>query len=218
MRGGPGLGNIAPSQSDYYQSTRGGGHGDYRTPVLAPASVGEMASMMIDAFDLADLYRTPVLVAGDGVLGQMTEPITLPEPSNRKLPEKDWIIDGAEGRDSRVLMSLRLSPQKALEELNIKLKAKYDVIEQKEVRYDEYRTDDAEYILVAFGTASRVAKASIEIARSRGIEIGLMNMGQMIDDVRLAVNGGKAVYFYGRTAGMLPDEDELLQKISEVAR
>jgi len=248
MRGGPGLGNIAPSQSDYYQSTRGGGHGDYRTPVLAPATVQEMAHFMIDAFDLADLYRTPVIVAGDGVLGQMTEPLVLPEPSDRKLPEKDWVIDGAEGRDARVLMSLRLSPQRALEELNIRLKKKYDEIKKRETRYDEYKIDDAEYIIVAFGTASRVSKASIDIARTRGIKIGMfrpitlwpfpekrlrelaenqrvkafidveMNMGQMIDDVLLTVNGLKEVYFYGRTAGMLPDEDELLRKISEVAQ
>ncbi|HEB30011.1 MAG TPA: 3-methyl-2-oxobutanoate dehydrogenase subunit VorB [Spirochaetes bacterium] len=246
VRGGPGLGNIAPAQSDYFQATRGGGHGDYNVIVLAPATVEEIAQLMIDAFDLADIYRTPVLVLGDGALGQMTEPLVLPEPSKRVLPEKDWILDGAKNREERVLKSLRLSPQGALEELNHKLQEKYDEIRKKEVLYDEYLIDDAEIVLVAFGMSSRVCKSSITMARSRGIKAGMirpitlwpfptdiiaqladtrrvrafldveMNMGQMIDDVRLAANGKKEVHFYGRTAGMLPDENELLNRIVEV--
>jgi len=248
VRGGPGLGNIAPAQSDYFQATRGGGHGDYRTIVLAPATVQELAHLMVDAFDLADIYRNPVVVLGDGALGQMTEPLVLPQPSKRKLPPKDWILDGAKGREPRVIMSLRLSPMEALEELNLRLKKKYDEIERNEVRYESYLIDDAEIVLVAFGMAARIVKASIEIARSEGISVGLvrpitlwpfpsgiiselaskervkafidveMNLGQMIDDVRLAVNGKKEVFFYGRTGGMLPEEEELLEKIREVYR
>ena len=246
VRGGPGLGNIAPAQSDYFQATRGGGHGDYFIIVLAPSTVEELTHIMIDAFDLADIYRTPVLVLGDGVLGQIAEPLVLPEPSIRVLPEKDWILDGAKNRDARKIISLRLSPPKALEEHNWKLKKKYDEIQKKEIRYEEYLTDDAEIIIVSFGTSARVCKASIQTAREKGIKAGLirpitlwpypaeiisglakqsrvkafidveMNMGQMIQDVELAVKGEKEVYFYGRTAGMLPDESELFDKITEV--
>ena len=246
VRGGPGLGNILPSQSDYFQATRGGGHGDYRTIVLAPSTVHELTAIMIDAFDLADIYRTTVIVLGDGVLGQITEPLELPKPSNRVLPKKDWILDGAKGRQPRIIMSLRLSPQGALEELNLHLQRKYREIEKKEVRFDKYRLDDAEIVIVAFGTASRVAKACIEKAREKNIKVGLlrpitlwpfpesiisqlasqkrvkafidveMNLGQMVEDVRLSVNGKKQVFFYGRTGGMVPDEEELLAKIVEV--
>jgi 2-oxoglutarate ferredoxin oxidoreductase subunit alpha len=248
MRGGPGLGNILPSQSDYFQATRGGGHGDYKTIVLAPCTVQELANIMIDAFDLADIYRTPVIVLGDGILGQMTEPLVLPVPSKKHIPEKDYILDGSRGRDPRIVMSLRLSPQSALEELNLHLQSKYMKIEGKEVRYESYKLDDAEIVIVAFGTASRVAKACIVRARAEGIKVGLMrpislwpfpkevlsrlaekkelkafidvemNLGQMIEDVRLSVNGKKEVVFYGRTGGMVPDEDELLAKIVEVNR
>ncbi|MFW6137778.1 MAG: 3-methyl-2-oxobutanoate dehydrogenase subunit VorB [Spirochaetota bacterium] len=246
VRGGPGLGNIAPSQSDYFQATRGGGHGDYYTIVLAPSTVQEFAELMVDAFDLADTYRNPVMVLGDGVLGQMTEPLVLPEPSGRYISKDEWILDGAEGREARSIKSLRLNPQKALEELNLKLHKKYRDIEDKEVRFDQYLLDDAEVVIVAFGTSSRVARASIDIAREKGIKAGLirpitlwpfpshaisdaasagrtrafvaveMSLGQMVQDVRLAVNGKKPVFFYGRTGGMLPDENELLDKLVEV--
>lgn len=247
VRGGPGLGNIAPAQSDYFQAVKGGGHGDYRTIVLAPATVQEIAHMMIDAFDLADIYRTPVVVLGDGALGQMTEALTLPEPSKRKMPKKDYVLDGCRGREPRMIKSLRLSPQGALEELNLRLKKKYAAIEEKEPRYEAYEIDDAEIVIVSFGMASRIARVSAMSAREQGIKVGLvrpitlwpfpgrilsdlaaesrlkgfivveMNMGQMVEDVRLVVNGKKEVTFYGRTAGMLPDEDVLLQKIVEVA-
>jgi len=246
VRGGPGLGNIAPAQSDYFQATRGGGHGDYHTPVLAPASVEELTHMMVDAFDLADIYRTPVIVLGDGILGQMTEPLVLPEPSNRVIPPKDYILVGAKNRESRIIMSLRLSPPEALEQHNRKLQKKYDEIIRKEVRYEDYLIDDAEIVIVSFGTSSRVCKSSIQMARERGIKVGMirpmtlwpfpyeivsdlskthkvkafldveMNLGQMIEDVKLAVKGEKEVYYYGRTGGMLPDENELLDKIMEV--
>jgi 2-oxoglutarate ferredoxin oxidoreductase subunit alpha len=248
VRGGPGLGNIGPSQADYFQSTRGGGHGDYHIIVLAPATVQELTNIMIDAFDLADIYRTPVLVFGDGILGQMTEPLVLPEPSNRVIPKKDYILVGAKDRDPRIVMSLRLSPPKALEEHNLKLQKKCKEIEKNEVRFEAYMTDDAELIIVSFGTSSRVCKSSIQRVREKGMSVGMirpitlwpfpadiikelagnarvrafldveMNLGQMIEDVQLAVNGLKPVYFYGRTAGMLPDEDELVAKIMEVYR
>lgn len=248
VRGGPGLGNIAAAQSDYFQSTRGGGHGDYRTIALAPATVEELAWLMVDAFDLADLYRNPVLVQADGVLGQMSEPLTMPGPSSRELPPKDYILDGAEGREQRKLMSLRLNPEGALEELNLELKRKYDRIEQEEVRFESVGLEDAELVIVAYGTSSRVARASMKRAREQGVKVGLlrpitlwpfpaeqvrelasrdrvrsfltveMSMGQMIEDVRLAVEGRKQVRFYGRTAGMLPEEDELLETIMEVSR
>lgn len=248
VRGGPGLGNIAPSQADYFQSTKGGGHGDYNIIVLAPATVNELTHLMIDAFDLADIYRTPVLVFGDGILGQMTEPLVLPEPSKRVIPEKDYILEGAKNRDPRIIKSLRLSPQKALEEHNLKLLKKYKEIKKKEVRFEEYMTEDAELIIVSFGTSSRVCKSSIQRAREKDMKVGMirpitlwpfpvdrikelagnkrvkafldveMNLGQMIEDVQLSVNGLKPVYFYGRTAGMLPDEDELMTKIMEVYR
>jgi len=248
MRGGPGLGNIAPAQSDYFQATKGGGHGDYYCPVLAPSGVQEMADIMIDAFDLADLYRTPVIVLGDGVLGQMSEPLVLPSPSERKLPPKDWILDGAMGRESRLIKSLRLNPQQALEEHNLHLKEKYDKMENNEVRYELFMAHDARILIVAFGLSSRVARATIQKARKEGIKVGLirpitlwpfpekiirelcamgrveafivveMNFGQMLQDVRLAVNGKREVYFYGRTGGMLPDENELYEMIREVAK
>jgi len=246
VRGGPGLGNIAPAQSDYFQSTRGGGHGDYYVIVLAPAAVEELTHMMVDAFDLADIYRTPVIVLGDGVLGQMTEPLVLPEPSTRVIPEKDYIFDGAKNRKPRTIKSLRLAPQQALEEHNMELKEKYEEIMKKEVRYEGYMIDDAEIIVVSFGTSSRVCKSSIQMVRENGIKVGMirpvtlwpfpseiisdlakntgvrafldveMNYGQMIEDVKLSVNGEKEVHFYGRTGGMLPDENELYNKIMEV--
>jgi 2-oxoglutarate ferredoxin oxidoreductase subunit alpha len=246
MRGGPGLGNIASSQSDYFQAVKGGGHGDYRCIVLAPATVQEMAEVMVDAFDLAEIYRTPVVVLGDGVLGQMTEPLVLPEPSKRSLPQKDYILTGAKGREARIIRSVRLVPVDALEKHNIELQKKYKAIQVKEVRSERYLLEDAEVVIVAFGMSSRVAKATIMTARDRGMKVGLlrpitlwpfpsdaveelskdprvkafidveMNFGQMIEDVKLAACGRKEVHFYGRTAGMVPEEEELLARIAEV--
>jgi 2-oxoglutarate ferredoxin oxidoreductase subunit alpha len=248
VRGGPGLGNIALAQSDYFQAVKGGGHGDYRTIVLAPATVQELTLLMIDAFDLADLYRNPVVVLGDAALGQITEALTLPKPSTRPMPPKDWVVDGCRGRDPRKIMSLRLYPKKALEDLNLELKEKYDEIEKNEQRFEAYEIEDAEIILVAFGMSARIAKATLLRARNEGLKVGLirpivlwpfptaiisslaeesrvkafvdveMNLGQMVEDVRLAVNGRKPVTFYGRTAGMIPDEDELFERILEVGR
>jgi 2-oxoglutarate/2-oxoacid ferredoxin oxidoreductase subunit alpha len=246
MRGGPGLGNISNSQSDYFQATKGGGHGDYRSIVLAPSTVQEIAQLMVDAFDLADIYRTPVIVLGDGVLGQMTEPLVLPEPSKRQIPEKDYALDGAKGREARIIRSVRLTPDDALEKHNIHLQEKFSEIVRKEVRFEPYMIDDARVVIVSFGMASRVSMAAIQTARQKGMKVGLlrpvtlwpfpttaveelaknprvkafidveMNFGQMIEDVKLAVSGRKEVHFYGRTGGMLPDEDDLLAKIAEV--
>jgi len=246
VRGGPGLGNIAPAQSDYFQATRGGGHGDYYTIVLGPSTVQELANTMVEAFDLADIYRTPVIVLGDGVLGQMMEPLVLPESSKRIIPEKDWKIDGAKGRKARIVRSLRLNPQTALEELNLKLRAKYEKIMENEVRYEEYHTEDAKVIIVAFGTSSRIVRSVVNQLREEGKNVGLfrpitlwpypykrlrelsensnvkafidveMNLGQMLEDVKLAVNGNKKVLFYGRTAGMIPEEEVLIEKVLEV--
>ena len=228
MRGGPGLGNIGPGQSDYFQATRGGGHGDYRTPVLAGASVQEFADLTFLAFDLADLYRTPVFVLGDGVLGQMMEPVSFTTYEPRKLPPKDWILDGARGRSPRSIHSLLLEPG-ALDRHNRHLQEKYRRIEEAEVRFEEFGIDDASLVVVAYGISARLSRAVVKSLRSRGIKVGLfrpitlwpfpsrrikelaervsgflaveMSCGQMVEDVRLAVEGRRPVKFYGRAGG-----------------
>jgi 2-oxoglutarate/2-oxoacid ferredoxin oxidoreductase subunit alpha len=241
-RGGPGLGNIAPSQSDYFQATRGGGHGDYRNIVLAPNSGQELADLTFEAFDLADKYRIPVILLGDGMLGQMMEPLEFPpEVQLRKLPQKDWALTGAEGRPSRILRSLLLDPTEE-EELNWKLMRKYERISKDEVRYERFATDDAKMIVVAFGTAARIAKGAIKRVREQGLKVGLirpislwpfpsktikdaskktrhffvfeMNMGQMLEDVRLALEGSGEVRFYGRPGGIIPTPLELSRVIT----
>jgi 2-oxoglutarate/2-oxoacid ferredoxin oxidoreductase subunit alpha len=231
VRGSPGLGNIAPAQSDYFQATRGGGHGDYRNIVLAPNSVQEIADLTYKAFDLADKYRTPVIILGDGMVGQMMEPVELPpEIDVKKLPAKDWVLSGAKGRPSRIIKSLLLDPLEE-EEHNWKLMRKYEAISEEEVRFEHYQTDDAKMIVVAFGIAARIAKGAIKRLREEGFKIGLlrpitlwpfptkavkeltkkvghffvfeMNMGQMVEDVRLAVEGAGDVHFYGRPGGVV---------------
>ncbi len=189
MRGGPGLGNIAPSQADYFQATRGGGHGDYRTFVLGPASVQEMADCMPLAFDLADQYRMPVVILADGILGQMMEPVVLPDArsggaaalhavggkagSHREPPAKDWALTGAKGRPQNIVRSLWLA-EGALEELNNKLQARYREIQEKEVLCKEYLLDGAEIVVVAYGVAARIARAAVDKAREKGIPAGLI--------------------------------------------
>ncbi len=228
MRGGPGLGNIGPGQSDYFQATRGGGHGDYRTPVLAGGSVQELADLTFLAFDLADLYRTPTLILGDGVLGQMMEPVRFGARERRALPPKDWVLDGARGRPPRSIRSLLLEPG-ALERHNRRLQEKYRAIEEAEVRCEEFLVEDARAILVAYGISARLSRAVVKKLRAQGMKIGLfrpitlwpfpsrrlrelsaraegfltveMSCGQMLDDVRLAVEGRKPVRFYGRAGG-----------------
>lgn len=238
MRGGPGLGNIAPSQADYFQAVKGGGHGDYRLLVLAPASVQEILDLMVLAFELADKYRNPVMVLGDGILGQMMEPVELGPLPAIQLPPKPWATTGTGGRGTRrIINSLYIEPEE-LEKLNLRLQEKYRQMEAKEKRWEEYWVDGAELILVAFGIVGRIAKAVVDKLRAEGVPAGLirpitlypfpdtplvragdtakaflvveMNTGQMVEDVRLAVCGRRPVYFYGRAGGMLTPVAEVL--------
>jgi 2-oxoglutarate ferredoxin oxidoreductase subunit alpha len=243
MRGGPGLGNIAPAQGDYFQATRGGGHGDYKTIVLGPASVQEMADCMPLAFDLADQYRITVMILADGVLGQMMEPLTLEPKRRRELPPKDWALTGRKGRGQNIVRSLWLA-EGALERHNEKLQAKYREIQEKEVRCEEYRVEDAEIVVVAYGIVARIARAAVNKARKEGIPVGLirpitlwpfpsqqisraaeqfrvfltveMSSGQMLEDVKLAIAGQAPVLFHGRMGGGLPTADEVLGKIKQL--
>lgn len=242
VRGGPGLGNIAPAQSDYFQATKGGGHGDYRLIVLAPASVQEMADFTMLGFDLADEYRNPVMIMGDGALGQMMEPVVLKKPEPRKF-NHTWATTGAKGRGQNLICSIYLDPEE-MEDYVHQIYAKYKVIEEKEVRYEKYLCDDADYLVVSYGITSRIVRTSIDMAREKGIKVGLLrpitvwpfptkviselservkkvlavelSMGQMVEDVRLAVNGKKPVEFFGRTAGVLPSCSEVLNEIEKL--
>ena len=241
-RGGPGLGNIAPAQSDYFQATRGGGHGDYRTIVLAPSSVQEIVNLTILAFDLADRYRIPTLILGDGMLGQMMEPVEFPDfiPLS-DLPPKDWALRGAEGRPSRVIKSLLLDPPTE-EEHNWKLARKHDIIASHEVRYETFWLEDAKMAVVSFGTAARIAKGAVKRVREQGLKVGLfrpltlwpfpakelrelskrigyflvfeLNAGQMVEDVKLALEGRGEVSFYGRPGGVVVTPMEMSRVIA----
>ncbi|MBC8473847.1 MAG: 3-methyl-2-oxobutanoate dehydrogenase subunit VorB [Candidatus Omnitrophica bacterium] len=243
MRGGPGLGNIAPSQGDYFQATRGGGHGDYRQIVLAPASLQEIVELTMLSFDLADKYRMPVMILGDGVLGQMMEPVELSKTDNRKpiTEKKDWILDGCKGRKPRIIRSLLLV-EGELERLNEKLQKKYNEIKEKEVRYEALYEDDSKIMLVSYGTVARTCRNIVERLRSQGKKIGMfrpitlwpfpekalkkiaekvdsfltveMSCGQMVDDVRLSIECKKPVHFYGRSGGGVPTEEEIIKKLS----
>lgn len=246
VRGGPGLGGIQPAQSDYYQATKALGHGDFFVPVLAPSSIQEMVDCIGDAFDMADEYRTPVMVMGDGMLGQMMEPVEFHDREKRELPAKDWAADGLGDRtEHNVINSLFLQADK-LEQHNLKLFRKYAAIKEKEVRYELFNCEDADLILVAYGTTARICKNAIKLAEAEGLKVGLvrpislwpfpveafektvnstkhgfltveMSMGQMVDDVRMAVLGRQPVEFYGRTGGMIPTPEEILGKIKEMA-
>ena len=243
MRGGPGLGNIAPSQADYFQATRGGGHGDYRTIVLGPSSVQELVDCMPLAFDLADQYRMTVMVLADGILGQMMEPIVLEKKKGRKLPPKDWALTGAAGRKQNIVRSLWL-PEGALEALNNKLLDKYKQVQKNEVLCEEYEVDDADIIVVAYGVAARIVRGAVSKAREEGIKAGWirpitlwpfptgqisraadefriflvveMSNGQMVEDVKMAVMGKTPVLFYGRPGGGVPTVDEILEQIRQL--
>ncbi len=251
VRGGPGLGGIQPAQSDYYQSTRGGGHGDYRMCVLAPGSVQEAVDLTQDAFDIADRYRNPVIVLGDGLIGQMMEPVDMDKASGRApaadLPAKNWAADGhvpTAERPRAIINSLYIDPQ-VLENHNKHLQAKYDLMAKNECRWQEELLSDAEIVLVAYGTTSRIARSAMRKCREKGIKVGLlrpitlwpfpeealrktlatakhyltleMSMGQMVDDVRLAINGERPVDFYGRTGGMVPTVSEIVSQIEILA-
>lgn len=245
QRGGPGLGSIQPSQSDYWQATRAAGHGDFFMPVLAPSTVQEMADSVYRAFDLADQYRTPVMVLADGMLGQMMEPVVLPdERSLDSLPAKPWATTGhRHARPHNIVNSLYLTAEE-LEDLNIERFKRYELIKRTEQQAECFLTDDAEIVVTAFGAAARIARSAVTAARAEGIKAGLlrpitlwpfpedaivgtlstakvylsveMNMGQMVDDVRLAVNGQAPVEFFGRTGGVIPTPAEVLAKIRAI--
>ena len=241
VRAGPGLGGIQPAQSDYFQATKGCGHGDYRMIVLAPASIQEVVDCTTNAFDLADKYRMPVMILGDGMLGQMMEPISFPDVDVKEGAEKEWATTGTGMKRKRnIINSLYIQPEE-LERLLIERYAKYANIEQNETKYEAENIDDAEIVLVAYGTTARIAKAAMKTARADGINVGLirpitlwpfpsdiiaktaktakaiisveMSMGQMVEDIRLAVNGTCPVNFYGRTGGMVPTPAGILEEI-----
>lgn len=243
MRGGPGLGTIQPSQSDYFQATKGGGHGDYHYIVLAPSTVQEMADFVGLGFDLAFKYRTPAMLLADGIVGQMMEKVVLPEPRPRRTPEQiaqqcPWAVTGVpSGRKPNVLTTLELDSAK-MEVNNQRYQQTYRRIEENEVRYQEYFTDDADVVFVAFGSIARICLKAIEDARAAGMKVGLirpitlwpfpsvkiaemsrkvkgmmvveLNAGQMVEDVRLAVEGRVPVYHYGRMGGIVPNPQEVL--------
>ncbi|MBU4251728.1 MAG: 3-methyl-2-oxobutanoate dehydrogenase subunit VorB [Candidatus Omnitrophica bacterium] len=249
MRGGPGLGNIAPAQSDYFQATRGGGHGDYHLIVLAPACVQEAYDLTQTGFDLADKYRIPVMILGDGILGQMMEPVEIrrqkTENRKQKQPIKPWALTGCKGRKPNIVKSFFLR-EGALEEFNLKLQKNYEIIRQKEARFEGLFLSDAKVILVAYGTMARIAKSAIFELRKEGYKIGLirpislwpfpvnafrhpsivnrhpsflvieMSYGQMLEDVRLAVGGRQQVEFFGRSGGGVPTEGQIMNKVKKI--
>lgn len=240
VRGGPGLGNIAPSQGDYNQATRGGGHGEYHQLVLAPASVQEAVDLTTLAFDLAEKYRNIVMILMDGSLGQMMEPAELPPFQPIKTEVPDWAVNGESGRAKRVLTSINIDPP-AQERTNIRLMSRWQEIEANEVRFKGYYLEDAEYVVIGYGTAGRIALSAVRTARENGIKVGLlrpitvapfpvnaiealipstkaflvveMNNGQMLEDVRLVVSGRKPIAFYGRMGGVVPYPDDVLREI-----
>jgi pyruvate/2-oxoacid:ferredoxin oxidoreductase alpha subunit len=242
-RGGPGLGNIAPEQGDYRQVVKVGGHGCYRVLVLAPNSVQEMADLTTLAFDLADEYRTPVFVMADGFIGQMMEPVRFSStPHVAKTP--DWAVDGTQEKRKNLIASIRIEAD-ALEQHVLSLDAKYKRAEREAVKFEAFRTDDADAVLVAYGIVSRICKSVVEQMRAEGIKVGLLrpitlypfpeaklrqlartasvfgcveaSTGQMVEDVRLAIEGRKPVEFYGRCGGNLPSEEEVTKFVREIA-
>ena len=249
QRGGPGLGTIQPSQGDYFQATRGGGNGDYKVIVLAPSSVQEMADFVDLAFELAFKYRNPAMILSDGVIGQMMEKVVLPPFKPRRTDEEvikqcPWASTGKpKNRERVVITSLELKPE-IMEQRNLALQEKYRKIQENEVRFEEQQLDDAEYAIVAFGSAARIAEKSVEIAREQGIKVGLfrpitlfpfpekqiaalskrvkgvlvaeINAGQMVQDVRLAVNGAVPVEQFGRLGGIVPDPEEIVTALQHL--
>jgi pyruvate/2-oxoacid:ferredoxin oxidoreductase alpha subunit len=241
VRGGPGLGNIAPEQSDYFAMVKGGGHGNYRNIVLAPASVQEMADLTMLAFDLADKYRNPAVVLADGFIGQMMEPVDL-EPKDIKVPDKPWAVKGTAETQKNLISSIYLEPDE-LEAHQRKMEAKY-IRAQQEARHEMYQVDDAEVLLVGYGIVSRVLRSAVEGARSEGLRAGLfrpvtlwpfpgkalleaasrvqrvlvveLSNGQMVEDVRLAINGKVPVDFYGRVGGNVPSVEEIQGQLTRM--
>jgi len=240
-RGGPGLGGIQPSQADYWQATKGLAHGDFHLLVYAPASVQEMVDMVIKAFDKADTYRMPAMILADGLLGQMMEPVTFPEIEQKTHDKSSWAANGHKGqREHHIINSLYLTPEE-LERTVVERFAKYDTIKQTETDAELYMTEDADILVCAFGATARVVKSAVNEAREMGIKVGMfrpktvwpfpvkelqeasknasqilsveMSMGQMIDDIKLALNCSKPVEFFGRTGGVIPTPAEVLAKI-----
>ena len=247
MRGGPGLGNIAPSAADYFQATRGGGNGDYRTPVLAPAGCQELVEMTFLAFDLADKYRNPVMILGDGLMGQVMEPVVFPDFLDPdELPKKDWALTGCAGREARAIFSMYLGEKGELCHHNLKLQEKYDQITAREQRWETIMTDDADLIVVAYGTAARIAESAIEEVRGKGLAAGLFRpitlwpfptaplrelalkgrkiavfelcLGQMVEDVILSVGERVEISFHGVPGGVIPTPAEVAEFLNSVAK
>jgi 2-oxoglutarate ferredoxin oxidoreductase subunit alpha len=243
-RGGPGLGTIQPSQGDYFQATKGGGHGDYHLIVLAPSSVQEMADFVFDAFRLAEKYRNPAMILADGALGQMMEKVVLPIDSSLAKQTKSWATTGkTKDRDHNIITSLFIEPEE-MEQVNLSLQKKFEAI-QSEVRWEEFNTDDVEILLVAFGLSARICQKVMDLGREKGIRIGLlrpitlypfpykriaeladkvdfildveMNAGQMVEDVRLAVEGKVPVYFKGRMGGMISTPEEIFEEVEAIS-
>jgi 2-oxoglutarate ferredoxin oxidoreductase subunit alpha len=241
QRGGPGLGTIQPSQGDYFQAVKGGGHGDYRLLVLAPASVQEMADFVFEGFRLAEKYRNPAMILTDGALGQMMEKLVMPAKGSLPYPDTSWATKGKQkGRERNIITSLFMQPEK-MEEVNLHLQEKYRLMQENEVRYEEFDVDDADVLLVAFGLVARICQKAMQLAREKGLRVGLlrpitlfpypskrlaelsskvgavltveMNSGQMLEDVRLAVEGRCPVHFKGRMGGMIPSPEEVLEAI-----
>jgi len=242
MRGGPGLGNIAPAQSDYFQATRGGGHGDYRLIVLAPAGVQEAYDLTQTGFRLADKYRIAVMILGDGILGQMMEPVKLSTKKITVSPLRPWALTGCKDREPNIVKSFFLR-EGDLEKFNLKLQKNYEVIREKETRYEGLLLNDAKVILVAYGTMARIAKSAVSQLRLTGKKVGLirpislwpfpekafqlrnkkvkylvveMSYGQMLEDVKLAVNGSAQVDFLGRSGGGIPSEEEIINRVNKL--
>ena len=242
MRGGPGLGNIAPEQGDYNQIVKGGGHGNYKLIVLAPNCAQEMCNLTMLAFKLADKYRSPVVILTDGFVGQMMEPVDLPEPVTQ-FPKKTWVVNGTEKNMNNLITSIYLEPDK-LEEHNQRLQQKYKRIADAEVRFEELHTEDAEVILMGYGIVSRVLQTVVEKARLQGFRVGMlrpitlspfptkhikelsnsaklffvseMSNGQMVDDVRLALDGKRPTQFYGHMGGVVPTSEEILEQLKKI--
>lgn len=243
VRGGPGLGNIAPEQADYFQITKGGGHGNYRLIALAPNGAQEMCDLTMLAFDLADKYRNPACIMADGITGQMMEVVEIPAAKAALVDHSSWAVDGTAATAGNLVSSITLEPEK-LEEHNLKLDAKYKRIEADEVRFEKYHVDDADLVVVAYGVVSRIVYSAVDQARADGLKVGLLrpitlwpfptaavaglcasakaflavelSTGQMVEDVRLAVEGRRPVHFYGRCGGMVPGGDELLAEFRRV--
>ena len=243
QRGGPGLGNIAPAQADYFQAVKGGGHGDYKLLTVAPWSVREMFDHAVLAFDLADKYRNPAMILSDAIVGQMLEPIEIPEKVEVQIPPKPWATTGASGRGRNFVTSLYIVPED-LERINLEIQAKYADAQAHEVRYEEYETDDADLVLVAYGSVARICRTTMNLARQKGLKVGLfrpitlfpfpskrlaelasqgkqflvveMSAGQMVEDVRLSINGVSQVDFYGRLGGMIPGPIEILEQAEQI--